>query len=420
MRITKPRIVKLYLVFVLCMASDVFIRIFSGSPSSSGKATFFHSDSSNPILLGFTMALIAWTCILALPVHRRVVNRLLSVPWFTAIYLEAALSVMWSVDPAATFRYGIYLWVYMLAGLIASLYLDIAEVIDIVGNTLCAMAALSIFAQYHYPQQNAAPGWTGIYGEKNHLGIGMAIGIIALCLPRARWTLLRIGKILLCFALLLLSQSGTSFICTIFAIALLICLRAPGRLRRVFTPLLSGTTIIAFAVIPNLLDRLLALGGKDSTLTGRDVIWRFAIQQWLHRPILGWGFSAFWNSQDALIQQNLGWNPSYSHNGFLEVALTLGIVGDLIILGVLMSATTIAVRVRRRSSELAGTWLLLSLAILLLHDLTEVDFLIPAPLWVVFGLAFHSAVAVQKKAAVFAPQAMAIPQPAVFSQASPG
>jgi exopolysaccharide production protein ExoQ len=420
MRLTKPRVVKVYLVFVLCMASEVFSRIFSVAPSSSGKATFFHSDNSNPILLAFTMGLIAWTVLLALPVHRRVVNRLISVPWFTAIYVEAALSIVWSVDPAATFRYGIYLWVYMLTGLIVSLYLEISEVIDIVGNTICAIAALSIFAQYHFPHDNAAPGWVGIYGEKNHLGISMAIGIIALCLPKVRWTLPRAAKVLLCFILLLLSQSGTALVCAVFATALLICLRAPARLRRVFTPLFAGTAIIAFAVIPDLLDRILALGGKDTTLTGRDVIWRFSIEQWLRRPTLGWGFSAFWNSQDALIQQHLGWNPTYSHNGFLEIALTLGVIGEVIIVGVLLSAIVLAVRVRRRSSELAGTWLLLSLAILLLHDLTEVDFLIPAPLWVVFGLSFYSAVAVQKKAAVLAPQAMAFHHPAVFNQASPG
>lgn len=400
MVISRVRVVKLYLVFALCMASEVFIRIFSGvgTSSSSGSSSFFHSENSNPILLAFTGALVVWTLALALPAHRRITTKLLSAPWLTCIYLEAACSVGWSVEPTATFRYSVYLWVYLLAGLICSLYLEIEETIQIVGNTMCVMALLSVAAQYFYPQQNAAPGWTGIYGEKNHLGIGMVIGITALALPRTRWTAYRLGQIALCASLLILSQSGTALVCTLVTVTLLLCLRVTPRLRKMLVPMLAGSAAIAFALIPNLLDRLLAIGGKDATLTGRDVIWRFTVQQWSTRPVLGWGYSAFWSSQDALIQQHLGWNPSYSHNGFLEVALSLGLLGDFLIIGLLVSTLILALRVARFQSELAGTWLLLLLLVVLLHDVTEVDFLIPAPLWVVFGLSFFSALAVRRTA----------------------
>jgi exopolysaccharide production protein ExoQ len=322
--------------------------------------------------------------------------------------------------PTSTFRYSIYLWGYMLSGLICSMYLDTGETIKTVANTLCATALLSIPAQYHYPQDGIAPGWTGLYGEKNHLGIGMTIAIIALLLPQTKWNMVRVAKVALCTALLFLSQSGTAIVCALFCAILLLCLRAPQRLRRLVLALASGSAVIAFTLIPDLLDRLLAMGGKDPTLTGRNVIWWFTIQQWARKPILGWGFSAFWTSQDALIQQHLGWNPSYSHNGFLETALALGVVGEVLIVVLLMGAIFLAARVVRYQNELAGAWLVLSLAILILHNVTEVDFLVSDPLWVVFGLSFFSALAVQREAVAFAGQRVVAAVPLGYSQISTG
>ncbi len=405
MLITKKRVVKLYLVYVLCMASEVFSRIFSGlgSAASGGKSTFLHSSNSNPILLAFTATLIGWTGWLILPIRTAVVERLLSVPWLTLLYMEAAVSVVWSVEPSASFRYSFYLWSYMLAGLLCSFYLEVEESIGLVGDVTAAMAALSILAQYRFPQVNAAPGWTGIYGEKNHLGISMTVGVVALLLSRRGWTLLRVAKLTLCLSLILLSQSGTAIICTIVSVGLLVALRLAERSRRLLIVLGGGSLLIGFTLIPDLLDRILNLGGKDSTLTGRDVIWRFATKQWFERPVSGWGYSAFWSSQDALVQQNLGWNPYYSHNGFLEIGLSLGMVGEVLVVGLILSAFVLAVRVLRRHSELAGYWLLLSLSIVFLHDLTEVDFLIPGPLWVVFGISLFSAVSARQNAAVRIP-----------------
>ena len=400
MLITKTRIIKLYLIYVLCMASEVFSRIFSGlgSTASGGKSNFLHSSNSNPILLAFTATLVGWTGLLIIPIRTQVINRLISVPWLTLLYMEAGLSVLWSIEPSASFRYSFYLWSYMLAGLICSLYLEAAESIRLVGNVTSGMAILSILAQYRFPQVNAAPGWTGIYGEKNHLGISMSVGVIALLLSQDKWNVLRVAKLTLCLCLMLLSQSGTAVICTIFSAALLVTLRTAQRFRRLLVVLLTGSLLIGFTLIPDLADRILNLGGKNSTLTGRDVIWRFATKQWLQRPALGWGYSSFWSSQDALVQQNLGWNPYYSHNGFLEIGLSLGVLGELLVVGLIISAVFLAVRLNRRHTGLAGPWLLLTITILFLHNLTEVDFLIPGPLWVVFGLSFFSAVSGQRAA----------------------
>jgi len=106
---------------------------------------------------------------------------------------------------------------------------------------------------------------------------------------------------------------------------------------------------------------------------------------------LGWGYTAFWISQEDLITQSLGWNPLSAHNGILDTGLALGIVGVLFTVGIVIAAFREGFYVRKYVSEESGTWLLISLVVLLVHNMMETDFLIPAPLWFVFTASYFAA-----------------------------
>jgi O-antigen ligase len=94
-------------------------------------------------------------------------------------------------------------------------------------------------------------------------------------------------------------------------------------------------TIGSIAVEPvrALLDVLVA----DPTFTGRDVIWRFAIEHTAQRPWFGFGLHAFWGTSAFLD----GWNPQESwgyratdaHNGFLNLAVMTGVAGTVLAAG---------------------------------------------------------------------------------------
>jgi exopolysaccharide production protein ExoQ len=83
-------------------------------------------------------------------------------------------------------------------------------------------------------------------------------------------------------------------------------------------------------------DLILDLLGKDSSLTGRTVIWPYVIEAIGDRPILGWGFWAFWspsNPRSIEISREVGFGfqlPS-AHNGVLELLLQIGVVGTAFI-----------------------------------------------------------------------------------------
>ena len=76
-------------------------------------------------------------------------------------------------------------------------------------------------------------------------------------------------------------------------------------------------------------DSLLELIGKDPTLTGRTDIWGYVIPFIYQRPLLGWGYAAFWSTQDPAaweIANALRWFSPQAHNGLLEILLSGGLV----------------------------------------------------------------------------------------------
>ena len=60
----------------------------------------------------------------------------------------------------------------------------------------------------------------------------------------------------------------------------------------IFLSIVSGLIAIGFVLNA---DFIFDLFGKDQTLTGRTLIWPYVIDDISERPILGWGFHAFWS-----------------------------------------------------------------------------------------------------------------------------
>ena len=91
---------------------------------------------------------------------------------------------------------------------------------------------------------------------------------------------------------------------------------------------LLGVVTLALGVI--FASDILALLGRDATLTGRSDIWREVWRAILKRPLLGYGFSAFWiglKGEAFNVITMLGFVVLHAHNGFLEIMLELGGTG---------------------------------------------------------------------------------------------
>ena len=386
MKITYKTVIKSYIAFCICMDADVFLRIFGSiTPSANGRTGVVN----NPVMFAFTASLIIGTVILGIPVYRRCLKTLLNNPWLTGLYLWSVSSIFWSAAPSMIARGGLSIWAFLLCGIIAAQYLDAGETTKLLCNVVVFLALLSIVFQLCFPvRETMAPGWTGVYGEKNHLGIGMGVGCIAQLASPRRWTPLRLLQLTLFVTLLILSQSTTSMGFVAAAFGLYLVLRLPPRVQPLATATLAGSLILAFALIPHLTEKMFSLTGKNTNFTGRDVIWRFTWEQWKTRPLIGYGLYSFWESEDALIQQWLGWNPRQAHNGFLEVGVTTGVIGVMFLVGSLFGGLMLILKARKQGLNTAALWLTLSWVAIMIDNLTEADFMIPGPLWFTYCLVY--------------------------------
>jgi O-antigen ligase len=77
---------------------------------------------------------------------------------------------------------------------------------------------------------------------------------------------------------------------------------------------------------------------KDPTFTGRFDIWRYGFEKLAERPWTGYGFEGFWQTSTTLQGESgleLAWAVEkiiHGHNSYLDIALTTGIPGLVLVL----------------------------------------------------------------------------------------
>ena len=386
MKIRRQDVIKGYIAFCICMDADVFVRVFGSlTPSAGGRTGIVN----NPVMFSFTATLILGTLALSLPMWRRTLTVLLNQPWLTALFVWSILTIFWSPTPAMIVRAGLTIWAFMLCGVISALYLTMDDVNDVIRRVVTFLALLSFaFEEFLPVHETTAPGWTGVYGEKNHLGIGMGVGCIAQFASTRPWTLTRVLQTTLFATLLVLSQSTTSMAFVVVAGGFYLVVRFPKHIRPFASSLLAGSAVLAFALVPNLVGKVFDATGKNTNFTGRDVIWHLTLEQWEKRPLVGFGFESFWESQDDAVQQELNWNPRQAHNGFLEVGVTTGVIGVILLLGSLVGGLQLIARAKRSGCQAATLWLALSWLCLMIDSITEADFMVPGPLWFTYCMVY--------------------------------
>jgi hypothetical protein len=140
--------------------------------------------------------------------------------------------------------------------------------------------------------------------------------------------------------------------------------------------------------------------GRDPTLTGRTTLWGLVYEAIQEKPLLGYGYEAFWQGGNGLagdiwaklafiqgIDPGVGQNLFYSHNGFLEVCLGLGLVGLVVFTACLVSLVVKALHLVRKPFCLDTVWPWLFLSYLILSNLAEASYMKSNTLpWILFSI----------------------------------
>jgi O-antigen ligase len=297
--------------------------------------------SSLFVLLG------AWTA-----AHQPARLLLLVRPIMIAALLWIALSVLMSWEPALASRRFAYLLVSVsIAAMVMLLpknirhFSDVMAAVVLIILALCYLGVLlapqvSIHQSTDFLEPELAGDWRGLFGHKNEAGATMAQFIfIGLFVARTRSIAFGYAIAALALVFLFFTQSKTSL--AMFPIVLMIT-AVVQRVRRPATGIaiaLSGVALFNIVSIGSIyfepLRNFLGLVLPDATFTGRTEIWEFVLDHIRDRPIVGYGFSTFWGTPEVVF--GLGgyavWanTVGHAHNDYLDLALTLGIPGAILV-----------------------------------------------------------------------------------------
>lgn len=326
-------------------------------------------------LLVFAFALLKWRSCLSGIVRAR---------WVFLLSLLAIASAAWSPDPWLSARRGIVLLFTTGFGAYFAVRYSPQEQRRLLA-CCCALAILlSIIVAVALPTYGVSEGlhqgaWKGIFGHKNGLGRMMVLSIIVFALVefRRKQRLLKWIFLSLAVIVLILSQSSTALVLAIIMTAVLVLLPILRLRTHLIVPIWLFTGAVAVAACSYAVmnaDSVLQILGKDSSLSGRTMLWMVASMAISQKPWLGHGFDAFWTGlqgESGSIMSSIRWLAPNSHNGYLDLLLDLGVVGLLVyITGYIGAAWKAMKRYRSQRSE-ANMWPLMYLAFILLANLTE-------------------------------------------------
>ena len=264
--------------------------------------------------------------------------------------LYAAFSIIWSQASDLTARGVVELtFTVVAATLVAQTISPKAFVSAIVACCLVATVASIIYLGPELiAEWNSGFPVQGIFlGSKNSFGAAEALFILAgfyFALDRTRpyaMRILMIPCIFLAVALLISSRSATAALTVVPALlcsaAMYLLVNFSPRFRPIILFSVCAISVLFTAMIIPVVESTLPLfldaSGKDVTLTGRTLLWRWADRIIADNPILGFGYEAFWipgNSYAELIwlEQGMAWRSGlHFHSQWYEVAVELGLIG---------------------------------------------------------------------------------------------
>ncbi len=296
-------------------------------------------------------------------------------------------SYFWSINPDQTLRFSIYALGTTGFGLYLATRYTLSEQMQLLTWTYGLLLILSILFAIGIPKYGIMGGvhegaLRGVFTHKNQFGAFMAPGGVIFLLNAlggGKYSWLYWGLLVLNCGAMVMSQSTTAL--GTFALMLILCLiyRIFRWRYEVMISAILAVTILGFISLILVAgyvgsDSIFSSLGKDATLSGRTFIWQYVWDQIQLRPWLGYGMTAFWNGFDGpsgYVQLAMKIAVIYSHNGFLDIWLSIGIVGLGIFIVSFISTTAQSLALLRISNTPVGFWPLLFLTYILLSNLTE-------------------------------------------------
>ena len=350
--------------------------------------------------VGFVGALVfvaAWPLV-AMRYGRASVAALTATPaiWIYPFFVLA--SVLWSTAPSATLRYGVEYVLTAAGGLMAARLQTPRALASALLVAMLSVAVASVaFGKSEIDPLTGVSSFVGLFGSKNQVGLlasMMLLIALALVMDRQAGWPMRVVALLAIAAdgpLLYVSKSSTSFVTAAIAAAVLVGNMLISRLERrmrarvLFAMLFSVLPILALIGVAGEVaqDFVVNVMGKDTTLTGRTVLWEHAATLIPLHPIGGVGAGAFW-LQDTVDAESL-WHEFHViaragfhfHNTYVEDTIELGYFGAALLIATVARIFLGCVQWSWNAGTVMASLFVSIMTCLLIRSFVEVDILAP-------------------------------------------
>ena len=298
------------------------------------------------------------------PTARRFKGKLMGVG--IGYCLVSGASLAWSVDPSTTLR---RLTVFFMCVLVIAAMARALTVMDLArlafyGGGACALIGMfvDVFITHAFAPLDPNYRFMGIMSS-NSQGQNLTVCIfsgLALLIKypeRRRWMIPALG---LATVMLYVTRSRTStFLCIVLGLVFVKRLldQRYGTKKRMVIGFavvgVLGAALISFGNAQAAQDAVM-LGREDTqnnaSLSNRAPLWAELADYVAIRPVLGYGYNAFWTSDRILrISKDQGWPVPNAHNTYLDQQLSSGVFGLLLFTGMFWGGVVLAwVRFKKR------------------------------------------------------------------------
>ncbi|MER9139275.1 O-antigen ligase family protein [Mesorhizobium sp. M0830] len=277
--------------------------------------------------------------------------RQLSSAWLPLLFAAyVCSSVFWSQAPGVTARTAVQYFSHIACAYVAARTVSVRTLTigALVGIFVVLIYSLKV-ANYSEDVLDGTVNFVGAFASKNQIGFVGSLGIYFCAVflafyRRGRLSLILTAPVVLLSAYVLIVSHSATSMASIPAVLALVALLAMSKLlsrryRRVIFLIGAGLLVVVAFVALNLglMDFVLGLFGKDSTLTGRTYLWEQGWNTVQKSPILGVGYAAYWVQGFAEAERL--WNEFYIttrtgfhfHNTYIEALVELGFVGATLV-----------------------------------------------------------------------------------------
>lgn len=374
---------RLFVIVLILVSMHVVSGLLSSSEVDTETSNAIVSTAVHLPSVIAQIGLYLWCGLLVLPRWKATLRAVLDAWPILILPALTIASSLWSIDPLLTLRRSSFFTLSTIMSIYLGERFTIEEFADLFAEAQCWLIVGSVAMFFIAPAKVLDPShvgaWRGLTIHKNVFGESMAVTVLLLMLVRFKGhRVLRAIFFVASVLLLYLAHSVTPTLACGVVILLVPVLRRVSRLRiqeRVVAyTLFGGTAFLSMFLVANYSDDLLPLLGKDSTLSGRAQLWSLVMDAIWKRPMLGYGYEAFWQGfkgDSRGILEATGWLVPMAHNGYLDLWLSLGLVGVVAYSLLFFRAMRMGLKYLRYDRRAVAAWPVAYLCFFALHNTAE-------------------------------------------------